>query len=106
DPSIAARVADSRLVFHPVNVAVARACAAILELVQPGGNPIRQPALKVQRHVGRLEGIEQEPGIDAGRMRYSDHGTSHLRSVIGCEFRMIISDSWQRSKCSSCFQQS
>ena len=106
DPSIPASVTDPRLVLHAVDMAVPGACAAVLQLAQPGGDALGQSTRAVQGQVGGLEGLEQEPGIDAGLKRWSDHGTSHLGSVIGCEFRRIIGDSWQRSTFSSCFQQS
>ncbi len=67
--------------IHAVYVAIPRACAAVLELAQTGGDPFRQSSSAIQGKVGWLEGVEQKPGIDMGRMECPDHGISHLSSV-------------------------
>ena len=64
DARVAAGVADAGLVRHAVDVAVARAGAAVFELAQAGVDPGGDLAGAVEREVGRLEGLQQEPGID------------------------------------------
>ena len=71
-------------------MAVPWACTAVLELAQPRGDAPGELTVAVQGQVGWLEGVEQKPGSNMDRMECSDHGTSHLSSVIGCYFRMIV----------------
>ena len=65
DPGVPAGVADPRLVGHAVDMAVAGAAAAVLQLAQPGGDPLGQRPRAVPLQVRRLEGLEQEPGIES-----------------------------------------
>src|ERR1700756_2817511 len=63
DPGVLAGVAGPRLVGQPVDVAISRAGAAVLELPEPGGDPLGEHARAVRGQVGGLEGLDQEPVI-------------------------------------------
>src|SRR6185312_10477457 len=64
---------DPRLVGKAVDVAVARASAAVLELPEPGGDALGEHARSVRSQVGGLEGLDQEPGFDPARRTRLDH---------------------------------
>ena len=85
DDSVAPGVADQSLVLEPVDVAVARAGTAVGQFGERRFGSRAELPTAGQLDIGRLEVVDQEPGIDPGGKCCSKHDRVGLDGSRGAE---------------------